>query len=387
MSEFNPNIIVWAREEAGLTIEEAASALHIKSQTLQEIEAGRVDPSRPQLLNMTRVYRRPLLTFYLPTAPVRGDRGQDFRSVTSERVQSAESAIDALIRDVRSRQAVVRSTLQDEEDFEPLAFIKSVQMGAGVPAVKDSIVRTLGFNLAEFRKQSSSELAFNMLRARVEAVGVFVMLIGNLGSHHSSIPVEAFRGIALADPIAPFIVINDQDARSAWSFTLLHELAHLWLGESGISDGPSEQRIEQFCNEVAAEMLAPNADLSNIELDGLDESEQIAKIEQLASQWLVSRPMIAYRLYRAGRISQPTWRSLDNKFRDMFISERLRKKDADRERRGAPSYYVVRRHKLGSAMLDFAARSLSAGVLSPVKAAQVLGVSPRSVFTLLGSTT
>ncbi len=385
MSEFNPHVFVWAREAAGLTVDGAASALHIKSRSLQQIEAGLADPSRPQLLHMAKVYRRSLLTFYLPAAPTKGDRGQDFRTVMAERAQSAEAGIDSLLRDVRSRQAVVRSTLQDDEDFEPLAFVQSVGMSAGVPAVKDSIVKAIGFDLAEFRKQANSELAFNNLRARVEAVGVFVMLIGNLGSHHSAISVEVFRGIALADPIAPFIVINDQDARVAWSFTLLHELAHLWLGASGISDGHSEQRIEQFCNEVAAEMLVPRVDLSRLELDGLDENEQIVAIEALARQWRVSRPMIAYRLCKAGRISHGAWRSLDNRFRELFVTERQREKIAARAKKGAPSYYVVRRHKLGPAMLDFAKRSLSAGTLSPVKAAQVLGVSPRSVFTLLAS--
>jgi len=117
----------------------------------------------------------------------------------------------------------------------------------------------------------------------------------------------------------------------------------------------------------------------------LDEEGQVDAIQRLARQWRVSRPMIAYRLFKAGRISQGSWRMLDVKFRELFVAERQLEKAAAGEKKGAPSYYVVRRHKLGPAMLDFAARSLNAGTLSPVKAAQVLGVSPRSVFTLLSS--
>jgi Zn-dependent peptidase ImmA (M78 family) len=180
-------------------------------------------------------------------------------------------------------------------------------------------------------------------------------------------------------------VINDQDAKAAWSFTLLHELAHLWLGQSGVSDGPSEQHIEQFCNEVAAELLVPRAELARVDLHGLDEDARIDLIQKLARQWRVSRPMIAYRLLKAGSITQQGWQALDGKFREMFVAERLRDRQAAKAKKGAPSYYVVRRHKLGPAMLNFAARSLSAGTLSPVKAAQVLGVSPRSVFTLLST--
>jgi len=384
MSEFNPQLFIWARQAAGLTIEEAATALHIQPRSLVEIEAGGVDPSRPQLLRMAQAYRRSLLTFYLPAPPTKGDRGQDFRTVVTERAQSAEVAIDALVRDVRARQAVVRSTLEEDDDFEPPLFIGSLDMGAGVPALKEAITRVIGFDIAEFRRQPTNEAAFNLLRAKAESAGVFVMLIGNLGSHHSAIPVAAFRGIVLADPIAPLVVINDQDARAAWSFTLLHELAHLWLGQSGISDGPSEQRIEQFCNEVAAEMLVPRAEIASVSLDGLEEDERVDVIQRLARNWKVSRPMIAYRFLKAGRITERAWRALDDKFREMFTAERQREKAASKSKKNAPSYYVVKRHKVGHAMLSFAARSLSAGTLSPTKAAQVLGVSPRSVFTLLG---
>src|SRR5258708_3216548 len=112
--------------------------------------------------------------------------------------------------------------------------------------------RTIRVDVAEFGAQGSAEEAFALLRSRVEAIGVFVLLVGNLGSHHTAIDVEAFRGFALSDEIAPFIVLNDQDARAAWSFTLIHELAHLWLGTTGVSGAFADARIERFCNEVAA---------------------------------------------------------------------------------------------------------------------------------------
>jgi hypothetical protein len=107
----------------------------------------------------------------------------------------------------------------------------------GVGAVLSSIRQTIGVDLTAFRAQGSPEAAFALLRSKVETAGVFVLLIGNLGTH-TAIDVAAFRGFALADNIAPFIVINDQDAKSAWSFTLLHELAHLWIGETGVSGEP-----------------------------------------------------------------------------------------------------------------------------------------------------
>jgi Zn-dependent peptidase ImmA (M78 family) len=211
---------------------------------------------------------------------------------------------------------------------------------------------------------------------------VFVMLAGNLGSHHSAIPVEAFRGFAIADRIAPFIVINDGDAKAAWSFTLLHELAHLWLGATGVSGGAPEMKIERFCNDVAGEFLLPRADVQAIEMRGLELDAQIAVITDYANHWRVSRQMVAYGLYKAGRISLNAWKALEAGIRELRAAERRREKDQPKGS-GGPSYYVVRRHRLGRALLDFARHYTDAGALSPSKAAKVLGVKPRAVYPLL----
>ena len=78
----NPKILKWARETAGMTLEEAAQALDVtRPQRLEELELGKEQPSRPLLLRMAKEYRRPLLTFYLSNPPGRGDRGQDFRTL------------------------------------------------------------------------------------------------------------------------------------------------------------------------------------------------------------------------------------------------------------------------------------------------------------------
>lgn len=383
MSGFNPQIFKWARDSAGLTLDDAADAAKIKAETLAAIEAGDEAPSRSQLLRMAKAYRRSLLTFYLPSPPKKGDRGEDFRTVTQDRTMHAEADLDAMLRDIRARQSVVRSILEDDEDNAPVAFVGSAGMAQGVEAVAKSIEGTLGIDREEFRKQRTTELAFSLLRAKVEAAGVFVMLVGNLGSHHSAIPVEAFRGFAIADPLAPFIVINDQDAKTAWSFTLLHELAHLWLGATGVSGPRSEQRIEQFCNAVAGAILTPASDLAKIKLDADGVDERIAVIAKHAAQWRVSRQMVAYGLLNSGAISRAEWLVIDSKLREMWAGERRLEREANKGRDSGPSYYVVRRHRLGHAMLSFTQRAMSAGTLSPVKAAQVLGVRPRSVYHLL----
>jgi Zn-dependent peptidase ImmA (M78 family) len=390
MPAVNPEILTWARETAGLSFKDATERLGIKEargvaavERLRAIEAGEQVVSRPMLLKMAKQYRRPLLSFYMSAPPRRGDRGQDYRNLP-ERHSEAEALVDALVRDIRARQAMVRAILEDDEEAEPLPFVSSASMDSGIAPVLQAIRRTLGLDLAEFRAQASPESAFALLRAKVEAVGIFVLLAGNLGSHHTALSVDVFRGFALSDDLAPFIVINDQDARSAWSFTLLHELVHLWLGTTGVSGNYAEARIERFCNDVASAFLLPSNELPLI---GVDRHTDLATAKRLIEEFStgrhLSRSMVAYRLLRANVITADSWRLLHSTFQRLWQESRTAQRQLARDREGGPNYYVVRRHRLGSALLKFVARSVTGGTLTPTKAGKVLGVKPRSVEPLL----
>lgn len=380
---FNSAVFRWARESAGLEPEDAARAIGIVLTSLIAIEKGDKEPSRTTLSKMAKVYRRSLLTFYLPMPPRKGDRGEDFRTVVGDRTVEADADVDALVRDLRARQSLVRTILEDDQDVQPLTFVGSASMNDGVSALATSIEQMLGITRAQYRAQKDVDSAFKLLRERAESAGVFVLLIGNLGSHHSAIPVEAFRGFAVADRVAPFVVINDGDAKAAWSFTLLHELAHLWLGATGVSGGSApEMKIERFCNDVAGEFLLPQADIQVINVAGLEINAQIDVITDHANRWRVSRQMVAYSLFKAGRITREDWRALEAGIRERWVMDRRREKEKSKDSAG-PTYYVLRRHRLGDAMLDFARHYSNAGALSPSKAAKVLGVKPRSVYPLL----
>lgn len=388
MPRVNPHILRWARETAGLSAEQAVKKLGLSDargtaavDRLLLLESGQEVPSRALLTRMAKQYRRPLIAFYMTSPPEKGDRGQDFRNVPDRHTDS-EALIDALVRDVRARQSIVRALLEDEDETAIIPFIGSGDMNRGVDWLVKSIGASINFNLPEFRAQSTPEKAFSYLRNEIEASGVFVLLIGNLGSHHTAIDVEAFRGFALSDPIAPFIIINDQDAKSAWSFTLIHELAHLWLGATGVSGAFADIKIERFCNDVASQFLLPKYELDQIAISDAADTEALFKvIGEFAESRHLSRSMVAYRLFSANLISNAVWITLSTRLREQW---RLSKKPGqDRDKEGSPSYYVVRRHRIGRALLDLVDRSMSDGLLTPTKAGKVLGVKARSVEPLL----
>jgi len=390
MPTVNPEILIWARETAGLSLDEAAHAIQLKdahgkngADRLAAIEAGEAPLSRPVLLRMAEKYRRSLLVFYLDRPPRRDETGQDFRTVPGEKAPY-DAQLEALIRDIKVRQSLVKSLLEDEET-PPHAFVGSMQMRDGTAKMAEDIISVLDFSLTTFRARRDYTKAFQYLRQCVEDKGIFVMLLGDLGHSSTQIGVETFRGFVIADVIAPFIVVNTQDSASAKSFTLLHEVTHVWLGTTGISGGSDEVAIERFCNEVAGTILIPAQELSALQNINASTFEQaVTQISEFASQRNVSRAMVSYKLFKAGQMNEVRWRELNQRFEQ----ERAASKQAEKDKKaedggGGPNYYVLRRQRLGSALLGLLDRSLNSGAISPTKAAKILGVKPRSVAPLL----
>ena len=390
MPKVNPSILRWARETAGLGVEEASERIGLGaargiagSERLTMLEAGDGEPTRPLLLKMATAYRRPILTFYLANPPAVAARGEDFRTLPSEYAQRDAALVDTLLREVGARQDMVRSVLEAEDEGSKLDFVGSVKGERDPEAIAGKIKERINFDLQTFR-HGNQRKGFAYLRDLVEAAGIFVLLIGNLGSHHSALNVELFRGFALADPIAPFVVINDQDSEQAWSFTLLHELAHIWLGQTGVSGGRPSNAIETLCNDVAGRILLPKSEFTaEPSLIGASLDRVVARISELASTRQVSHSMVAYKLYREGLIDPDMWTSVTTLFRAQWLKSKAAQRDRARESDGGPNYYVVRRHKLGNRLVGLAKRMLADGALSPSKAAAILGVKPSNVYSLM----
>lgn len=393
--KINPQVLTWARETAGLSVEDAARQLgfadtrkRTAGERLQALESGAEEPTRSILQKMAERYRRSLLVFYLKEPPPTGDRGKDFRTVPGAQPPLYNPLLDALIRDIRKRQDIVRA-VQEELEAPPVDFVGAASLNNTVEDLAKRITERLQFSLEEFRRQPKPNDAFAYLRRKIEASGAFVLLLGDLGSHHTKVSVDIFRGFAVADPVAPFIVINDQDARAAWSFTAFHELAHLWLGATGVSGDSVEARIERFCNDVAGEILLPTAEVTKM-LAGLRRAslaDAIEAVTAFANERNISRPMVAYKLFRAEVITETAWRKLADHFRDQWRKSQIKEEQTEASKKGGPNYYVVRRHRLGDALLDLVRGSLGEGILTPTKAGLVLGVKPRNVDPLLHGTT
>ena len=404
----NPEVLIWARETAALTQKEASSKVHIAEHALQSIERGEATPSRPMLTRMAKQYRRPLLVFYLDKPPRNSNYGADFRSLGHTLTSTEKALLSALLRNVKARQQMIKAIAEEEED--PHQFVGWLTRKTGLPTdtqlleqrIKElrgtkqsglvekaltGINRLLG-NEAELNKyysQQNSRVAFNQLRARAESAGVFVILQDNLGSHRSRLPLKLFRAFVIADNIVPFIVINSQDINPAKSFSLLHELVHLLLNQTGFSAPEFDSTIEEFCNRVAGEWLLPTDKLHALSINRRTAFEDLTgTIEEFARRSNLSHTMVATRLSQGGIISKAASHELCRYFdRKRQMEEKNKEQQKRKGCTPIVSYYDLRRQRLGNKTVQFVRQMVASGDLTATKAATILAVKPSQVFRLL----
>lgn len=394
----NPAVLEWARNTAGLSLEDAAHKIGLSSgaqatgaERLEGIERGERPPTAAQLAKMAAAYHRPLLSFYMPEPPRTADRGEDFRQASPSVAADEAARLDALVRDVRARHAILRDLMTDTEDARAVDFVGSMPITTPVPQAANRVREVLDIvgDVELRRGVNKPEDLFAELRRRVEARGVFVILMGDLGNYRTAISASVFRGFAIADDLAPLIVVNDQDAKAAWSFTLIHEFLHLFVGSTGVSGAPTTiqphtaaARVERFCNDVAGEVLLPARILGNVERSRTA-ADLMTRAEHLCLQWKVSASLAAYRLWRVGKADDDAYSEAVRMFQERWRLQRQREKDKAKESDDGPSYYLVRRHRLGQAILQFIGRNLRADAVTHTTAAKVFGVKPGAVEGLL----
>ena len=164
-----------------------------------------------------------------------------------------------------------------------LGFVGSANLKDNIVEIAATMRHILSFDLEERRRLATWTDALRHCIGQADALGVLVMASGVVGSNNRRrLEPREFRGFALADPLAPLIFINGADTKAAQMFTLAHELAHLWLGQSAVSDTEAraapDQEVERWCNRVAAEVLVPLAVLHNEIVGRADLQDELQRL-------------------------------------------------------------------------------------------------------------
>ena len=232
---------------------------------LADWESGQIQPTLKQAEAFARAVHVPFGYLFLSEPPDEPLPIADFRTVADARKARASPDLIDTLYSMQRRQAWLREHFVENE-MEPLAFAASAHLSDDPDAVGREMRLTLGLNEGWAAKVRTWQDAANELRRMIEQVGVMAVINGVVGNNtHRRLSVREFRGFALADRYAPLIFVNGADAKSAQMFTLAHELAHIWLGEGGLSGFenliPGGTNVEDWCNRAAAEFLVPSREL------------------------------------------------------------------------------------------------------------------------------
>ena len=308
--EVKPELLSWARERAGLRIETLAR----RFPHLTAWERAEVRPTLKQLEGFAKATYTPVGFFFLSEPPVEEVPIPDFRATAglSPRRRPSADLLDTIYV-CQQRQEWFRDFARSEGE-EPLGFVGSASTAAGIEEAAAGIRSALSFDLGERRRAATWTDALRMFIERADAAGVLVMCSGVvLNNNRRHLDPEEFRGFAIADKVAPVVFVNGADTKAGQMFTLAHELAHLWLGESAVSDAQArfvpENRIEQWCNRVAAELLVP---LGIFRAEYTRAGPLRGELDRLAGRFKVSTLVILRRMHDAGGLTrEELWTAYD----------------------------------------------------------------------------
>lgn len=367
------DLLRWARERSDIDI----SALESRFPKLPDWENGNIKPTLKQIERFAKATHTPVGYFFLEEPPVENIPIPDFRTIKNEyTVRPSPNLLDTIYM-CQQRQEWYHDYARAMGE-EPLSFVGAVSIKDNVVVTATKMRQFIGFDIDERRKMSTWADALRQFIDQVDSIGIMVMCSGVvMNNNYRHLNPEEFRGFAMTDKLAPLVFINGADTKAAQMFTLAHEIAHIWLGLSAVSDVQaswiSDNRVERWCNQVAAEFLVP---LDLIKRDFQKSADLPDELSRLARRFKVSTLVILRRIYDADGITF-------NKFQQVYQME-LERLISIVAKGGGGNFYLTQAARVSKRF----ARALIANTLEGQTlhrdAFRMLGFSKLTTFRELG---
>src|ERR1035437_249628 len=377
-----PSVLKWAREQAGMNITIAAEQIGRSENEIDEWEKGVSLPSLAQARKISEKYKRALAVFYLPEPPKTYQTLRDYRSFNSSDGKIFSPQLSFLIQRAEHRQEWLNSTLL-EEGKSPLSFIGSASISSLTIEVSKNIKSVFKITTKNQKESKTRDEALNLWIKGAENLGINICREGKIDS-------KELRGFVISDKLAPFIYLNSNDAKAAQLFTLLHEVAHLWIDASGISNiiifknklPSKDQKVEIFCNEVASLVLLENEEfVKTWNLLPLDVKLN-EKIEKCSSVFKVSEEVIARRLTDLGIIKNEQYEELREYYNKRWVDLQKKKKIKRQNQKGGPSVHLLQVLSNGKVFTRAILNSYSADRITGVDASNYLNAKINHFYKL-----
>lgn len=368
-----PELLSWAIERSGKSDQELSKF------DISAWKAGSKAPTVRQLKEFASSTYTPIGYLFLKNPPNEVQPIADLRTLGGAGPKIGPDLRDT-IDACKLKQEWFREYAQ-RNGFRTLNWVGSKTISDSPLGVAAEMRTTLKFDFPNQRNLKSWEHAYELLRNLSERAGILVLRNGVVGSNtHRSLDPSEFRGFALADQLAPLIFINGKDTLAAQIFTLSHELAHLWLGESGVSDpeDPAEPKnaIEKWCNQVAAEFLVPIVELRRHTKGPVITEDEVSR---LAAEFKVSVFVILRRLEEDGQLDRQQFLQMyDRSARSALIAIHTQRP----KQSGGSAYNTLPRRNGMTFTKAVLADTLEGGT-SYTDAFRLLGIKNSSTFNSL----
>lgn len=298
-------VLRWARLRAGAGIDAVADKLKVEATDVEAWESGDSLPSFAKARDLAKYLRVPFGYLFLDRPPAEVIAIPDLRRVGGGPAETLGPNFRDIYLDAVGKQDWYRDHLR-QQGAEPLPFVGSFTVADDAAEVAADMRRVLEVTREWRRTTDNWEDMFRRLVDKTEVAGVLVLRNSIVGNNtHRPLSVQEFRGFALSDPLAPLVFINTADAKAAQIFSLVHELGHIWLAVSAISNfglqAPADgyDPVEVFCNRVAAEFLVARDEFLAMWNPRRTLEENA---DALAREFRVSGLVIARRALDLGRI-------------------------------------------------------------------------------------
>lgn len=366
----------WACDRSGQSVAD----LGRRFPRLPQWIAGTAQPTYKQVQAFAAATHTPIGALFLPEPPIEQVPIADLRTVADQGLARPSPDLLETIFLCQQRQDWYRDFALSMGE-RPRPFVGTLTTTSDPAQAASIIGEAIAWTTDSAQECRTWEDALTSLCEHIDAAGILVMKNGIVGSNtHRRLNPEEFRGFALSDPLTPLIFINAADTKAAQMFTVAHELAHLWLGESGLSDvQPSsqpQQAIERWCNAVAAELLVPAARIRS----AFNPAAPIAdEIQRLARHSKVSTLVVLRRLFDVGHLPRDRFWSL---YHDE--AERLRDLMHDRPGRGG-NFYATQQSRLSERFARAVILSAQEGNTLYRDAFSLLGVRKQETFNAMAA--
>ncbi|PZF72632.1 ImmA/IrrE family metallo-endopeptidase [Taibaiella soli] len=359
--KINPEMLFWALKRSGKTVDDLVKALPRLPEWLKQ----EAEPTVKQLEVFSKRVHLPFGYLFLPEPPKETLPFPYFRHGSKIVNSDISLNIADTVRSLQQRQQWLSEYLQ-EDGHQPLSFIGRFSTKNGIEDIVEDIRNTLGLALDWASDVKDAPSAFRFLVNQIEEIGIIVVVNGIVGNNTKrKIDAAECRGFILVNEYCPFLFINNSDAESAKLFTLIHELAHVWLGKSAGFDTnqfmPANDPVEQLCDKVAAEFLVPGTIFKNV-------WQQRSDLGYVARYFKVSRIVIARRALDLGFITK-------GQFFSWYSQWQFQAQQKKEESNGGGDYYNNQINRVSLRFAAFIDQAVQQGKLSHREAYKLTGLS------------